>query len=237
MQVTALLTGRGNNTLRDKNVLPIFGKPLLFYTANAAKNAVGITKHYVSSDCPKILAAAESCGYEKIIRPDELALPTAQHKDAITHALIEMNARGHQPDLLVVLLANSPTVLPTWIDSCIDLLIRDPEATAAVPVSIDMDHHPYRAKRIDENGTLRPFFDFSGKPISSNRQDLPKSVFLCHNFWVIRVSALSEPQGDPPWGFMGKKVLPFLVEESFDIHDMEDVRRAERWLIYHGLNQ
>ena len=30
MKIVALLTGRGNNTLKDKNVLPVLGKPLLY---------------------------------------------------------------------------------------------------------------------------------------------------------------------------------------------------------------
>ena len=37
IKVTALLTGRGNNTLSDKNIRDILGQPVLYYTANAAK--------------------------------------------------------------------------------------------------------------------------------------------------------------------------------------------------------
>ena len=38
-KVIALLTGRGNNTLTDKNVRDILGQPVLYYTANAAKKS------------------------------------------------------------------------------------------------------------------------------------------------------------------------------------------------------
>ena len=37
MKIVALLTGRGNNTLKDKNVLPVLGRPLCQYPAMAAK--------------------------------------------------------------------------------------------------------------------------------------------------------------------------------------------------------
>ena len=37
MKVVALLTGRGNNTLKNKNILPVLGKPLLYYPAVAAR--------------------------------------------------------------------------------------------------------------------------------------------------------------------------------------------------------
>lgn len=65
MKVVALLTGRGNNTLKDKNVLPVLGKPLLYYPAMAAKSCKLITDFYVSSDDDKILNAAADCGYKK----------------------------------------------------------------------------------------------------------------------------------------------------------------------------
>ena len=104
MRIAALLTGRGNNTLKDKNVLPVLGKPLCQYPAMAAKNCSFITDFYVSSDDEKILTAAEEIGYKRIIRPVELAKPTSQHIDAIKHALGIMKEDGVEPDILVVIL-------------------------------------------------------------------------------------------------------------------------------------
>ena len=237
MQVAALLTGRGNNTLADKNVLPIYGRPLLAYPAMAAKRSVKIDHFFVSSDCEKILGAASLYGYSPVVRPAELASPAAQHKDAILHALETIGAKGVHPDAILVMLANSPTIKTEWIDACIEALERDPEATAVVPVCRDMDHHPYRAKTLAPDGSLVPFFDFEGKTISTNRQDLPPNFFLCHNFWLIRVQeGIYGPSGLPPWSFMGRKVLPYEVDESFDIHDMHDVARAERWLEREGIS-
>lgn len=39
MKVNVLLTGRGNNTLKDKNVLDVLGKPVMYYPANACAKA------------------------------------------------------------------------------------------------------------------------------------------------------------------------------------------------------
>mgnify|MGYP000296730057 FL=1 len=103
MRIAALLTGRGNNTLKDKNVLPVLGRPLCQYPAMAAKNCRLITDFYVSSDDEKILSAAEEIGYKCIVRPARLALPTAQHVDAIIHALGVMKEDGCEPDILVVI--------------------------------------------------------------------------------------------------------------------------------------
>ena len=44
MSVCALLTGRGNNTLKDKNILDILGKPVLYYPANAGAKSLFIDR-------------------------------------------------------------------------------------------------------------------------------------------------------------------------------------------------
>ena len=232
MKIAALLTGRGNNTLKDKNVLPVLGKPLLYYPAMAAKTCNLITDFYVSSDDEKILKAASDCGYKKIVRPVELAAPTSQHVDAIRHALGVMKQDGVEPDILVVLLANSGIVKTEWIEESITQLLKDEALSASVPVLLEMDNHPYRSKRLREDGCLDTWFDFRGKNISTNRQDLPMNFVLCHNFWTLNLknSLYSSTEGQQPWTFMGSNIKPIVVKESFDVHDEDDIRRTEKWL-------
>lgn len=237
MKIAALLTGRGNNTLKDKNVLPVLGKPLLYYPAMAAKTCNLITDFYVSSDDEKILKAASDCGYKKIVRPVELAAPTSQHVDAIRHALGVMKQDGVEPDILVVLLANSGIVKTEWIEESITQLLKDEALSASVPVLLEMDNHPYRSKRLREDGCLDTWFDFRGKNISTNRQDLPMNFVLCHNFWTLNLknSLYSLTEGQQPWTFMGSNIKPIVVEESFDVHDEDDIRRTEKWLLEEGI--
>ena len=237
MKIAALLTGRGNNTLKDKNVLPVLGKPLVYYPAMAAKTCNLITDFYVSSDDEKILKAASDCGYKKIVRPVELAAPTSQHVDAIRHALGVMKQDGVEPDILVVLLANSGIVKTEWIEESITQLLKDEALSASVPVLLEMDNHPYRSKRLREDGCLDTWFDFRGKNISTNRQDLPMNFVLCHNFWTLNLknSLYSSTEGQQPWTFMGSNIKPIVVEESFDVHDEDDIRRTEKWLLEEGI--
>ena len=231
MRVVALLNGRGNNTLQDKNIREVCGKPLLAYPAEAAMQSSKVQEFYVSSDDEKILSAGHKLGYKKIKRPKELGRPNSNQEDAILHALGEMKGEGVEPGILVILLANSVSVKTEWIDLCIDEIQNDPTLSAVVPVISDLDHHPYRAKRRGSDGLLEPFFDFSGREISGNRQEIGDCFFLCHNFWVLNVgNSICSEGGQAPWKFMGNRVKPFEVEWSVDVHDEEDLYKSERWI-------
>lgn len=234
--VVALLTGRGNSTLLDKNILPVLGKPLLYYPAMAARTCDLITKFYVSSNDEKILKVAENCGYKRIVRPEEYSTPTAQHKDVILHALEVMKIDGIDPDIIVVLMANSGVVKKEWIEESITNILENESLSASAPVKMDQDHHPYRAKKLREDGSLDTWFDFNDETISTNRQDLPGCYYLCHNFWTLNVDkSIKAEMGQQPWGFMGNNVKPILVEDGFDVHVMEDIQRTEKWIIEEGI--
>lgn len=231
MKVTALLTGRGNNTLKDKNVLDILGKPVLYYPAHAGARSQLITDKYCSSDNEEILCAAEKEGYKAIVRPKEMALPTSQHIDCIMHALRVMEQDGKVPDILVVLLANNVTIKTEWIDNCIRLMESDDKITAVVPVYEDNDHHPLRAKTLNKDGMLEMYEKGIDGEVSTNRQDLPKCYFLANNFWVLRVDWLkSGKKGQQPWGFMGNNIIPYKINESIDIHKEIDLYIAKEWI-------
>ena len=96
-----------------------------------------------------------------------------------------------------------------------------------------MDAHPYRAKKLNSEGYLDTWFDFKGNNISTNRQDLPNNYVLCHNFWTLNIkeSVEKREEGQQPWRFMGNKIKPIVVEESFDVHTEEDIVKTEKWLL------
>jgi CMP-N-acetylneuraminic acid synthetase len=237
MKTAALLTGKGSNTLRDKNILPVRGRPLMFYPAMAARRCAGIDRFYVSSDSPQILQTASSLGYREIVRPAELCRPESRHVDAITHALDEMKRLdGYVPEVLVVLLANNISIKTEWITESLSRIAADPSVSAVVPVYEDQDHHPYRAKRINPDGTVQSFLDLGEQNISTNRQDLPDCYYICHNFWTLNLAhSVRNGSGDPPWSFMGPKVAPIVVAESIDVHLQRDLLLCEDWLARNGI--
>ena len=123
------------------------------------------------------------------------------------------------------------TIKSEWIAEGINLIQKNPKISAVVPAYVEQDHHPYRAKFIDNNGFLKPYFDFSDKFISSNRQDLLANYFLSHNFWILNISmSIEANDGYKPWVFMGKNVQPIIVEDCFDVLSLNDIKRSTNWI-------
>ena len=189
MKIAAIITGKGSSSLKNKNLLKINNRPVLSYPCVEAKKVKEINKFYVSSEDKKILGLCHKYGYKKILRPKFLALANSRHSQVLKHALSFIIKDKFKPEIIVVLLANAPIIKAQWIIDCIKIIINNKKVTAAVPVLFNNDHNPYRAKKI-KNGYLRNFIK-TKKKISSNRQQLNKSFFLCHNFWVIRTSAIT----------------------------------------------
>lgn len=230
MEILALLTARGNNTLKDKNILKINRSPILSYPCKEAKKVKEIKNFFVSSEDSKILDVAANYGFRKILRPKKLAQANSQHIDTLIHAIKHLKNQNIKPDIILVLLGNAPIIKHNWIKKSINILKKDKTISSVVPVLKDNDHNPYRCKRI-ENGYLKNFFKHKKKNLPSNRQELPNSYFLAHNFWLIRTKSIFKNDGEKPWSFLGKKVKPFLIKNSIDIHHKLDLELAKKMLL------
>ncbi len=232
LKIAALVTARGNNTLANKHLILVNKKPLVWYPISVAKKCHSIDSYYISSDDQEILRLGDKEGYKKIVRPKKISRPTSLHVDAIHHALSVMKTKdSYIPDILVVLLGNTVYFKPEWIEESIELLAKDKKASAVVPVYPQNDHHPYRAKFINNKGFLQTYFNFPKKSISTNRQDLPDNYFLCHNFWTLRISkSIQAKEGQQPWTFMGDNIKSLILDGGPDVHEKGDIESCKNWL-------
>lgn len=227
------MIGRGGSSLTDKNILPVHGHPLLHWGCAAARRSRHVNGYYISSDDDAILQTAAQMGYQPIRRPDELASATAQSCDAVRHALDIIESEVGAVDVLVVQHANVGTISETMIDECIDILLANDDLSAVVPSHEKQEYHPMRSKRVRADGTLEPFVP---GPASANRQDLPQAVFFDHSFWVVRGrAAVCDPDGQGPWPCMGSRIRPYLTEGCLDVHDLEDLKKTEKWITDSGI--
>ena len=231
--VVALMLGRGGSSLSNKNVRIVGNRPLLQWAGISAREAK-LDFYFVSSDSQRILDAANDVGYEAIQRPASLATDTARGCDVIAHAVEEISKRLNTSAFDIVMQhANSVMYFGEKIQSAMAIMRSNPLASSVVPCYRVNDLHPYRQMRLDEDGFLKTFVTVP-PGTSSNRQELPKSFALNHDFWVLRSENFSDQffgnQVASPWPCLGTMPLPLLGEKTNDVHDEKDLEEVNEWL-------
>ncbi len=110
----------GSKRLPGKNMIKVWGKPMLYWSALAAKNSKYVKSIYVTSDDSKILSYAKKIKLKTILRPKELSDDKTFKMEAIRHAIKKIS----KPSLVISLQANSPDVKTFDIDKAIEKLIN-----------------------------------------------------------------------------------------------------------------
>ena len=164
----------GSKSIPHKNIKQLFGKPLMAWIIEAAKNSPYVTRLVLSTDSPEYQAVGRTYGAETpFLRPAEFANDTASDIDYLTHAVgwLEKN-EGWKPDIVLRLPPTTPLCTTASINACVEHLINDRDATSARTVTT-AGKHPYKLWRIIGE-ELHPFVpkEWSGlaEPSATARQ-------------------------------------------------------------------
>ena len=158
--VVAVITARGGSKgLPRKNILPLAGKPVLAYTAEAALQARTLDRVLLSTDSQEIAELGREYGLEvPFLRPAHLAGDTAHTPPVVEHCISFLEEReGYQVDLVVTLQPTSPLRRPQHIDQAVGILQSSPELDSVITVS-EVDLPPFWLFRLEDH-VLRPFVD------------------------------------------------------------------------------
>jgi CMP-N,N'-diacetyllegionaminic acid synthase len=171
------------------------GKPLLQWTLEAAlasKYWGAESPYVVSSDSPDIMRLAEKWA-GVVPRPSRLAQDDTPTLPALQHAVEAVEFWcGFRFDYIIEIRATSPLKTTQDIDGCIERLIET-GADSVIGVTALEDHHPARAKWLDEQGRIR---DFVPEHPSGRRQDLtPKAYVRNGTVYALKRDAVMGENG------------------------------------------
>ena len=119
MKIIALIPARGGSKrVPGKNVRPLVGHPLLFYTIAAAQESGIFSGIYVSSDDPRICYMADARGATPVPRPPEFATDTSPDIEWIDHFFMTTKSAT---DAFAILRPTSPfrsaeTIRRAWAE-------------------------------------------------------------------------------------------------------------------------
>lgn len=228
MQPEILLTiaaRGGSKGVKNKNIYPVLGKPLIAYTIIQAL-AWGRAKHImVSTDSLRIAQIAKDYGaLVPFMRPEELATDTAGKVPVIRHALANCEKLfGCRYDLVVDLDVSSPVRTITDLDACLKIYLNDkPDTILSV---VPAHRNPYfNMLEADSNGGIK-ICKRSGKNLL-RRQDAPAVYDANASIYFYRRDYLMNAKKP---SLVGRRSMMYLMRESsgFDIDREIDLKFLE----------
>ena len=192
MQILGIVTARGGSkAIPHKNIAPVSGKPLLAYTAEAARAAKRLARTVLSTDDEEIAAVGRACGLETpFLRPPELARDDTPTIPVLQDVVKRLEAMGERYDAIFLLQPTNPLRLASDIDGAIALL-EETGADSIISFSDVGERHPARMKWIDGEGRVidPPFMEsMEGLP----RQQLEKMYLRDGSVYLTRRDVLME---------------------------------------------
>lgn len=167
----------GSKSIPHKNIRLLCGKPLMAWIIEAAKKSPLVTRLVLSTDSPEYAQIGRRYGAETpFLRPLEFANDVASDIDYLTHAVswLEENEKW-KPDIILRLPPTTPLCKTESINACVELLLKDSEATSARTIT-SASKHPYKLWRTDGE-RLIPFIpkELTGfdEPSNMARQSFP----------------------------------------------------------------
>ena len=226
MKSLALIPARsGSQRVKDKNIYPLEGHPLLAYSIRAAIDAQCFEAVHVCTDSPVYSDIATSYGALcPILRPINNSLSSSPDSSWIQW-FFSAHPEYTKFDYAVILRPTSPFRLPSTIIRAFDLFLESTSDTlrAVRPVT----EHPGKMW-IDQAGCIVPLIPLflSGVPLHSNQtcelfqcfiQDASIEIFTIDKFLTT-------------CSITGSSILPFFNRdyEGFDINTFVDIHEMHR---------
>lgn len=213
----------GSKGVVRKNIRPLNGKPLIYYTIECARLCPELDRTVISTDDEEFAQIARQYGADvPFMRPAHLAQDTSSKWDVFRNLVETLEAKDYRRvDILVDLDTGVPLREPQDVSMCINLMLEsdaDVVVTAYVP-----DRNPYfNMVEVDEEGYAKV-----SKPLNTpitRRQDAPHVYGLSPAVYAIRRDALWKYEH---WAHSKMKICLIPHERAVDIDTELDFRFVE----------
>jgi CMP-N,N'-diacetyllegionaminic acid synthase len=226
-RAVALIPARsGSERVREKNIRPLAGHPLLAYAIATARQAEVFDRVVCSTDSGTIAEVAQRYGADvPFLRPPELATSTSPDIEWIRHALDHLDEHY---DLFAIVRATNPFRGPDVLRRGLAQLLATPEADSIRAVEL-VKQHPGKMWVL-EGKTMRPLLDQSDLDVAwhaGQYKALPE-IYVQNSALEIAWTRVVSQTGTRE----GRVVAPFRTQgyEGFNIDDEDDWERARRLL-------
>lgn len=221
MEVLVIIPARGGSKgIPHKNIKPMNGKPLIYYTIDTARAITGDENICVSTDDDEIIEVVERYGLKvPFKRPAELATDTAGTYEVLLHALSYYESQGKKYDAVLLLQNTSPFRKKEQVKEALQLFNKNVDIVVSVK---ECAANPYYCV-FEENaeGYLNVC---KGDGNIFRRQDAPKVYEYNGAIYIMNPEVLKTTHMHKM-----KKRVKYVMDDisSFDLDTMADWNMAE----------
>ena len=228
IKVLAIIPCRsGSKGIKNKNIINIFGKPLIFYSIFFAKECKFIDKILVSTDDKKYQKISEKYGLKvNYLRPKKISKDNSLDISFFKHAINFLKIKeNYKPDYVVQLRPTSPLRKIRDLKKILKILMKDKRADSVRSIS-KMKKNPYKCWQICFDNTLKPIMRNNTtfkEPYNAPRQLLPKFYYQNGVYDIFRTRILKRNV------ISGRKILGHRTKESLDIDTYDDLKKLNQY--------
>jgi len=196
VKVIAIIPARGGSKgIPRKNLRPVSGKPMIFYSINACLNSTCVDNVFVTTDDEEIALFAERFGAEVIIRKPSLANDETPLDPVIFSALEVVEKKyGEVFDIIVTVQPTSPLIQNSDIDLVVEKISQGRFDTAQTVVDdrhlcwtmLDNKAVPLYVERVNRQ-SLPPNYRETGAVIACTRPQIQTGSRIGENVGLVEI--------------------------------------------------
>lgn len=213
----AMITARGGSKrIPRKNMKEFCGKPILFYSIEAAISSGVFDEVMVSTDDAEIAKLAKLAGAKiPFMRSAETSNDYASTDEVIMEVLKEYEKQGITFDSFCCIYPTAPFITGERLKEAMELLDKADSVMPVVPFS----YPPQRGLIVNEEGyVVRQFPEYA----TARSQDLQKIYHDCGQFYACRTIPFMEAGTTDV-----EKLVPLVLSEM----EVQDIDTLEDWEI------
>lgn len=221
MKYLVVIPARGGSKgIPHKNIKPLCGKPLIYYSIDVARQFTSDENICVTTDDAEIISVVEQHGLKvPFVRPAELATDTCGSSEVIQHAFQFFADKGIHYDAIVLLQPTSPFRKVEFLKEAVALYDESIDMVTSVRTAACNPY--YDGFEEDKDGLLQIS---KGDGTIARRQEAPKVWQQNGSIYVINPTSLVEK------GMGGfTKIKKYAMPETYsvDLDTMLDWKMAE----------
>ncbi len=215
----------GSEGIKNKNIIKLFGKPLIYYSIYFAQQCNFINKIVVSTDSKKYKKIAQRYGILPTpLRPKKISKNNSLDIEFVKFELNFLKKKeNYKPDYVLILRPTSPLRKIKTLKKAINILLKNKNIESVRSIS-EMNKTIYKAWKLNKSHFLGPVIKNDTKfkePYNAPRQELKKFYYQNAVYDLFNVKVLDKNL------LSGKKIYGLKTDENIDIDSPRDLQNLK----------